>query len=448
MNKKLLFAAILIPIFTVITTGIQAQETLSLEQAIQAGLANSFTIKIEQNDLEVAENRNDWAIAGKYPAIDVNLSNNNGFTNNNNPVGFLTQITSYSAGLTPSISANLILFDGHRVQVTKQQLEQNVRLESGNVAIAVENTIQNIILAYNQALLQQEQLEVLEEVLELSRDRIRYQEVRQEFGQGGSFDLLQSKDAYLNDSTNYLLQKTNLQNALRTLNQPMSLEDVNQTYQLTDALQIPVANYQIADLQQKMLASNRNLQNAFVNRDLAGLNTRLQEVANYPRVSVGFNGSYNANLSSGEGTTLNGETLAIDAVIARTLNFGVNVTASYTLMDWGVRKRNIQNAQLQEINAQYSIEDLKRNLNLQLTNTYATYQNQQQLIELTESLVRNARQNLVIAEERFKGGQINSFDYRAVQLAFINAEQARLNAIFNLKLTETELIRLTGGLVR
>lgn len=435
-------------LFTLVHVGLQAQQTLSLEQAIQAGLANSFTIKIEQNDLEVAENRNDWAIAGKYPNINVNLANNSGFTNNNNPVSFLTQITSYSSGLTPSVDANLILFDGHRVKVTKQQLEQNVRFEAGNVAIAVENTIQNIILSYNQALLQQEQLGVLEEVLDLSRDRIRYQEVRQEFGQGGSFDLLQSKDAYLNDSTNYLLQKTNLQNALRTLNQAMSLEDVNQTYELTDALQIPAASYRIEDLQDKMLANNRNLQNAFVNRELASLNTKLEEVANYPRVTAGINGSYNANLSSGQGTLASGETLAIDAVIARTLNFGLNVTASYTLMDWGVRKRNIQNAQIQEINTQYSIEDLKRNLNLQLTNTYATYQNQKQLIELTESLVRNARQNLGIAEERFKGGQINSFDYRAVQLAFINAEQARLSAIFNLKSTETELIRLTGGLVR
>ena len=74
--------------------------------------------------------------------------------------------------------------------------------------------------------------------------------------------------------------------------------------------------------------------------------------------------------------------------------------------------------------------------------------NQKRVVTLTEQLVSNARENLGIAEERFKGGLINSFDYRAVQLAFINAEQSRLAAIFNLKSTETELIRLTGGLVR
>ena len=427
---------------------LQAQDNLSLEQAIQVGLANSFTIKIEETDLAIAQNRNDWAIAGKYPSINVNLTNSNGYTNLNNPVSFLTEINSYSTGFTPSADATLVLFDGYRVRVTKNQLSQTERLEQGNVAIAVENTIQNIILAYNQALLQQEQLLVLAEVLDLSRDRIRYQEIRQEFGQSGSFDLLQSKDAYLNDSTNFLLQKTNLDNALRSLNLAMGIDDLEKRYQLTDRLQVPVEDYQLAKLAERMLSNNRNLQNAFVNRELSNLNTQLQEVNKYPRITAGASTSYNWNLSNGSGTTAQGESANFNAVIAKTTNIGLNITASYQLVDWGIRKKNIENARLQEINAQYLIDDLKRNLSLQLSNAFATYQNQKQLIELTESLVSNARQNLSIAEERFKGGQINSFDYRAVQVAFINAEQSRLTAVFNLKSTETELMRLTGALVR
>jgi outer membrane protein TolC len=285
-------------------------------------------------------------------------------------------------------------------------------------------------------------------VLDLSRDRIRYQEVRQEFGQGGSFDLLQSKDAYLSDSTNYLIQKTNLENALRNLNLAMGVDDLDQRYRLTDQLAVSAEAYEIEAIRERMVVNNRSLKNAFVGRELANINTRLQETSNYPRITMGGNGSYNWNISSGEGTTNSGEVRTIDAVTAKTLNLGLNITASYTLADWGVRKTNIQNAQLQEISSQYTIDNLKRNLNLQVTNLFATYQNQRDLVALTESLVQNARQNMTIAEERFKGGLINSFDYRAVQLAFINAEQSRLNAIFNLKSTETELIRLMGGLAR
>jgi len=63
-------------------------------------------------------------------------------------------------------------------------------------------------------------------------------------------------------------------------------------------------------------------------------------------------------------------------------------------------------------------------------------------------LVNNSRQNLGIAEERFRGGLINSFDYRVIQLNFINASQSKLTAIFNLKSTETQLIQLIGGLTK
>ena len=69
------------------------------------------------------------------------------------------------------------------------------------------------------------------------------------------------------------------------------------------------------------------------------------------------------------------------------------------------------------------------------------------LVQLTENLIENARNNLAISKERFDGGLISSFDYRAIQLAFVNASQSKLNALYNLKTTETELLRLTGQLV-
>ena len=39
---------------------------------------------------------------------------------------------------------------------------------------------------------------------------------------------------------------------------------------------------------------------------------------------------------------------------------------------------------------------------------------------------------------------ISSFDYRSIQLAYINASQSKLRAIFNLKNMDTELVRLIG----
>ena len=133
---------------------------------------------------------------------------------------------------------------------------------------------------------------------------------------------------------------------------------------------------------------------------------------------------------------------------AKTFTGFINFAATYPIFDAGVRRKRIENAKTEELIAQHSISDLKRSLNNQLANTLATYNTQKRLVEVTTALAANARRNLEIAEERFRGGLINSFDYRTIQVSYINASQQRLTALFNLKNTETELIRLIGGLVR
>ena len=426
---------------------LSGQESLSLPQAVEIGLRNNYSIQIAKENIEIAKLDNDWAMAGRYPSVDLNVNSNNGFSNSNNPASFLTEISSFSTGLVPSISANWVLFDGQRVRITKRLFEEQQRLSEGNMMIAVENTMRSIILAYYAVLVQKEQLDVLEEVLKLSRDRIAYEEVKQEFGQAGKFDLLQTQDAYLADSTTYLIQQNTYENALRNLLLAMGEDNLNRAYELTDQLEYEAADYQLEDLQAKMFVNNRSLQNLFVNRELANVNSRLAEAQRSPTVSVQGAASYSTNLSSGNGTLRSGETLELDAVIAKNLNLGLNFVATYNLFDGGINKRNIEKAQRNEIIAQWNIEETKRQLSNQLANTLATFNNQRQLVRLSEGRQVNAQQNLEIAEERFRGGLINSFDYRSIQLAYINASQAKLSALFNLKNTETELIRLIGGLV-
>lgn len=445
MNIKYTFLLLLCAVF-----GIQllAQEKLSLSDAIQKGLENNYQIQIANRDIEIAQNNNNWAVAGRYPRIDLTLNSDNNYRNTDNPASFLISSSSLSVGVTPGASLSWQVFDGYQAKFTKRQLEQ-IELQSQTSAkITVENTISTIILAYYQALIQEEQLEVLAEVLKLSRDRVDYENVRKEFGQATTFDILQTQDAYLNDSTSYLVQQTSFENALRSLNLAMGEDEVNKVYELTDRLNFDIPEYQISDLKDKLFASNNTLQNLYIGRELAAVNTKLQEVNNYPIVSLNTGINYNLGISFGNQTFLTGGENPIPEVAAKTFTGFFNLGLTYNLFDWGVRKTRIQNAKVGEIQSQLQIEDLKRSLSSQLENTYATFQNRKDALALTILLVDNAQRNLDIAEERFRGGLINSFDYRTIQLSYINANQSRLTAIFNLKTTETELIRLIGGLIR
>ena len=436
---------------TLLASSAGAQSPLSLSQAIETGLANNFQIQIAEMQRDIAANNDDWAVAGRYPSINLVVNSNNSYRNQSNPAGPLTKVNSISPSLAPGIEANWVLFDGYRVRYTKNLLEQQARLSEGNIKLAVENSIQSIINAYYLALVQKEQLDVVQEVLTLSRDRVAYQELRKEFGQASTFDILQTKDAYLNDSTNYVLQLNTFETALRNLNRSMGVDDLSTQYLLTDKLQYDVPDYAIDDLQQRMLANNHQLQNELANRELAAINTRIQESDLKPSLSLQAGTNYNVGISFGEQTLefgANISTRSLPEVAAKTFTGFVNFNATYPIFDGGVRQKRIENAKTEEIIAQAGISDLKRTLNSQLANTLATYNTQKRLVDVTTQLVDNARRNLEIAEERFRGGLINSFDYRTIQLGYINASQQRLTALFNLKNTETELVRLIGGLVR
>lgn len=428
------------------------QENLSLQQAIALGLKNNYQIQIAERELDIAQHNNDWSIAGKYPSIDASFNLNNGYNNSDNtqnPASFVRRSNLINTNLQPGVELNWTLYNGSRIRVTKQQLEQLERRSQGNVQIAVEGIIQNIILAYYQALVQQEQLRVREEVLKLSKERLDYTIARQEFGQAATFDVLQSQDAYINDSTSYLIQLNTLDNSFRNLNLAMGVDELSRRYQLTDVLEFNAQNYALDDLRTRMLAGNRALQNLFVNRELAHLDTRLVESNRYPSVGLRAGGTYNINRNHfGTSTLANGDERDLGGVGTRNLNTFINFGVTYNIFDWGVRRRNVENARVREIIAQLNIDDFKRNVSTDLENTLATYNNQKQLVQVTNQLVENARRSLAIAEDRFEAGLVNIFDYRQVQLSYINATQSRLNAIFNLKTTETDLIRLVGGLVR
>ncbi len=431
-----------------------AQESLSLSQSIDLALQNNYALQIAQRSADIAQNNNKWGTAGKYPNVNLTLGWNNGFNDANNPASFTREITTVTTGVSPGIEATWTLYNGNRVNLTKQQLAQLERIGQGNVRIAVENTIRTVILAYYAALIEQERLEIRRQSLVLSRDRVNFASIRQEFGRAGTFDVLQNQDAYLNDSTLFLQQGIAYENALRNLNLALGVDNLNQQYQLVDPLDYVAVDYNAEALQTAMLASNQLLQNLYLNRDLSNINTRIQESARYPSVNVRSGATYNANLSGGSGTLASRDDMGnpikldLDAVTSNSLNFFVNFSVAYNIFDGGVRRRNIENSKTNELIAQLDVENLKRTLNTQLANTIATYNNQKQLLELTNQLVDNAQRNLDIAGERFKGGLISSFDYRTVQLGYINATQGRLNALFNLKNIETEMLQLTGGLLR
>ncbi|MTI20534.1 TolC family protein, partial [Fulvivirga sp. RKSG066] len=224
----------------------QAQQPLSLSDAIQIGLERNYDIRIERKTVEVAENNNNWGEAGRFPTITLDLNQNNSLTDNVKTASpFQLQDQTISNSLNPTINLNWTLFNGFKINISKSRLADLQAESEGNADIVIANTIQSIVLGYYKAVLEKRRLEEFERQLELSNDKYQYTKIKSELGSAVSTDLLLEEGNYLTDSTNFINQQLIYRNALRDLNVLLAEDDMSTTYELTNDLTYEEENYEL-----------------------------------------------------------------------------------------------------------------------------------------------------------------------------------------------------------
>jgi outer membrane protein TolC len=87
-------------------------------------------------------------------------------------------------------------------------------------------------------------------------------------------------------------------------------------------------------------------------------------------------------------------------------------------------------------------------LNTNLINAYRNYDAQKQILTTLDTSVSLARENLFIEQERYRLGRTTYIELRQAEENVSTILTNLINARFNLKVAETELLRLRGELVK
>jgi outer membrane protein len=424
-----------------------AQQSLSLSDAIQLGLQRNYGILIEEKNVEIAENNNNWSEAGRWPSISFSVNQNNSLTDNvkvANPFSLQGQISSNN--VTPAVNLNWVLFDGFTVKISKRRLEQIQAETEGNASIVISNTIQSIILGYYIAVLENERLGEFQKQLRLSRDKYEYIKIKSELGSAVTTDKLLEEGNYLTDSINYINQELFLRNSIRNLNVLLAEIDVTKEYVLLDSMEIPMQSYTYEDLRNKMLQENVDIKKQYITQSLLGTATKLSQTDKYPTLS------FSAGLSENRGRTNLSNTNRgadfPDPLSAVTDNYFANFTLSYTLFNGGKINRSIRNALVNEDIGELRIDQMENSLDRDLLTAIDRYNLRRQLYEINSRREAVAKINLQLSESKFTNGSITSFDYRDVQNNYLSASILKLQSIYNLMDSRIELMRLTGGLIQ
>lgn len=420
-------------LFIILLAGlsVNAQQPLSLSDAIGKALENNYDMQIVRQNEKIAEIRNNWGTVGKYPYIGLMADNRNS-ANLNDTENFI--LTNFSAGA----NINWTLFDGYSVRINKAKFEQLEELSHQNTAIMVEGTIQSVVLAYYSVLLEKEKLDVYQTVMTLSEDRFKHAQVRKDFGTSVTYDVLQAQNAFLSDKASWLIQQVAYKNALRDLNFLLAVEPGTE-YDLTGIFEAIPKEYLLSDLASQMAANNKSLKNQYINQTLLENAVSLAKSDFSPNISFAGGATLNNNRSDYKirGESWNNST-----------NFFGNFTLSYNLFSGGNRKRAMQIARIDQEVGQVEIKQMTHELNNRLANIYEFYQVRKELLNVAGENMAAAELNLQISQEKFDSGAINSFNFRDVQNLYLNAAIQQLEAVYNFIDTHTTLLRMAGTIIQ
>lgn len=420
---------ILVSLLLVMT--LSAQEKLSLSQAITIALETNYDLQLTQNAQEIAAINNTWGNTSLMPSLNFTLSGRENFNTND--------IDNYrEQTISPELSLNWVIFNGFSAKINKARFDELETQSEGNTAILVENTIQDIILAYNNCLLQEELLQVYKALLELSEDRYQRSEDSREIGATTSYMGLQAKTSWLEDQSNYLKQKVAFENAVRTLNYNLGIKD-DVSWTFSTALCAEAKPYQLEDLKEKLKSNNVTLKNQYLYQSLLAKETQMAKNEYLPTLSM------NTGLNNSDYyKTFQGVTPTIDN---NSYNAYVGLTLSWNIFSGGSRKRGVEIAKVNEASAEVKTEQMAHSLDNQLMQIYSNYNVNKAVLNLAEEQEALAQLNLNMSYEKLQSGSINSFNYRDVQVAYMNAAISKLSAYYNLIQSNTDLMRITGGIV-
>ena len=433
-------------VFLMLSVSATAQTELSLSTAIEKAVGHNLQIEFQQKQVQLAEQSDNWANAGRTPTIDATIFNQSAINRQVNPANvILPEQLSYTTGLQGSVDMNLVLFNGGRIKLNKDNLSLQTEQARLDMRIAIEDLSEQVMIAYYNILLLEEQLKVLEEVKTLSRDRLDFQELRQSFGSASTFDVLQAKDAYLNDSITCIQLDNQLVGLTNNLKLLMGDAQGAEKYTLTNDLEDMMPLISEQELRQRMLDNNSDLANLRLADQLAQNSIALEKTSLKPTIAM--SAGFNSNLNS---SYLDAENPITMEIIGANTSSGVNpfvgISATYRIFDGGVRKNRVQNAELRLLSNQDLRKNLEQSLGTQFNNTYLQLEANQQVLLISTDQLDHAAQNLDIANDRYENGLISSFDYRSIQLGYLNAAQRKLEAHFDVLNAQIALMNITGGL--
>jgi adhesin transport system outer membrane protein len=411
-----------------------AQDSLSYSKCIEIGLERNYALKMVKNTEQVARNNAAFGIMGMMPTLGATGTLSNSIINSRQQL-FSGEIRERDNAKSNSINANIALgwtiFDGFGMFVEYRKLNELLNQGELTTRLTVETLMADIGAEYYNYLQQLKRLGTLKYIMGLSKERLRITEEKYRIGYESKLSYQQARVEFNTDSSYYLQQVQTMEAARIQLNRILALNP-DTVLNIEDTIGI---EYGILyeELLQQTLNNNTGLLIARRKQILSELDRKLILSKIYPVIRL--NGGYNFTKSEAQTGIL---------LENRQAGWNYGATLSYPILDRLEVHRQSKNAKLEIENAKLDLAYLEQDVLSDLNEIYLAYQQTLRLVNLEKQNLSVAIDNLDIAMERFRLGNLSGIEMREIGRMYLDAEDRLLIAQYQAKLAEISLKQISG----
>ncbi|MDR0794266.1 MAG: TolC family protein [Chitinophagaceae bacterium] len=439
MSGKKIFGFIITFVFCAVA---KSQQMITLQEAIAAALKNNFDILLAENDSAAAAMNKQYIYAGFLPALNGTLGRSQTVSAQKQKYDGRPDAEGSgikSVNFNAAVNLNFVLFDGLKMFATKDKIKELFALGQINLKNQIVNSTAAVINAYYIIVRQKQQLKAIDEQMSINEERVKLADRKLSVGLGTKPELLQAKVDLNAQKATRLQQQSIMAQSKEQLNQLTGMQ-LPELFEVSE--EIPIKNdMTIESIQNNIQNTNPLILQASKNVDIFQLQLKEAKATRWPTVSFvsGYNFTQvnNYNNINPFGPIYNSN---------RGLNIGL--TASVPIFNYMNASRSIKQAQLNTAYQEIALAKQKNAVDISVKTEFHNYLYQINLLKLEEENIALAKENVSIALERFRVGVSTFLELREAQKSLEDAYDRLIAARYNAKLSETELLRLKGELVK
>lgn len=417
----LLFGLIFSSVNHLVVFAASSPMNLNLEASIQIALENNIGYKIAKSMADISQVQVKEAEGAKK----INMKVQGGYLQMSETIdeeaieaGDYSGLFAAGQGVPIiSISTTKILYSGGKMESLIDQAEANKQISLNDLEKEKQGVIYKVTEAYYQVLQTEGMKRVSAQAVKQMQAHLESSEALLKEGMIAPIDLNRIKSQLSNLEHNLIKAENGHKLMIYNLNSIMGI-DLNTELVLENNLSYEPCEINLEDALVQAGENRSQIMNIALQRRIMEEMVDIAKSNRKPRVI----------LSAESGIT----------------GWQAAVVAEYSLMDGGVNKAKIEQAELNLAQVDQSEQQVQQLIEFEVRSAYLNMKEAEKLIKVAEEGIKNSQESFRIAQVKYNEGIATNTEVIDAQSTLIEAETNHLNALYDYNINRAALIKAMG----